>query len=513
MFNRALISVSDKSQLDVLCNGLSELSPTCQLLSTGGTATKLREAGFTPEEISNYTGFPECFAGRVKTLHPKIHGGILYRRGTDETDAQKVGILPIDLVVVNLYPFQQTYLSGEGDLTEMIDIGGPTLLRAAAKNCESVIVLCDPADYEDFLERAKADKLDKAYRKYLQAKVFSHTASYDAAIAAALTDDPYPEQLILSFKRKNTLRYGENPHQSGAVYQQDFWPGGLANYKLHWGKELSYNNLLDASASLLPLSGSKRPTCCVVKHAAPCGLAQAENNVTALEMAWAGDPISAFGSVVSFSHPVELPEAEILRKKFVEVIVAPGYSAEALEKLKEKPNLRLVEIADAAGRRPQAYKQNLVLQEGLALCQQPDKADQIQHQLVTETKHGAPPAELIDFALNAVRCLKSNAICLVRSVDGAFQTLGMGGGQPNRVQALKIAVNNAREHFGEDALKEALLASDAFFPFPDSIEAAASAGIPYVVSPSGSVKDGEVKEAAQKLGVSLSFVDHRLFRH
>lgn len=513
MFHRALISVSDKAGLEVLAEGLKEISPTCQMLSTGGTAKKLRELGATCEEISNYTGFPECFAGRVKTLHPKIHGGILYRRGTDETDAQKVGILPIDLVVVNLYPFQQTYLSGQGDLTEMIDIGGPTLLRAAAKNCESVVVLCDPADYQQFLQRAKEGALDEKYRKYLQAKVFAHTAAYDAAIAAALSPDPYPEQLTLSFKRKSTLRYGENPHQSGAVYQQDFWPGGLADYKLHWGKELSYNNLLDSSASLLPLAEGDRPTCCVVKHAAPCGLGQADSNEQALELAWAGDPVSAFGSVVSFSHPVALPEAKILRKKFVEVVVAPGFSKEALELLKEKPSLRLVEVTSSTNRRPSPYRQNLVVQGGLALCQQPDQATQIKHKLVTETKHGCPDEGLVRFGLNAVRCLKSNAICLVRSVSGNFQTLGMGGGQPNRVQALRIAIENATQNFGVEVLSEALLASDAFFPFADSIEAAAEAGIPFIVSPSGSKRDEEVREASQRLGVSLSFVDHRLFRH
>jgi phosphoribosylaminoimidazolecarboxamide formyltransferase / IMP cyclohydrolase len=513
VFHRALISVSDKDGLETLTKGLQAVSPSCQILSTGGTSARLAELGVACQEISQFTGFPECFSGRLKTLHPKIHGGILYRRGTDEADAEKVGITPIDVVVVNLYPFQQSYMNESDDLTEMIDIGGPTLLRAAAKNCESVVVLCDPSDYQEFIQKARAGEVDIAYRRYLRAKVFAHTAAYDAAIAAALTDEPYPEQLTLSFRRKNTLRYGENPHQSAAVYQQDFWPSGLANYTLHHGKELSYNNLLDSSASLLPLGHSDRPTCCVVKHAAPCGLAQASNNREAFERAWAGDPISAFGSVVSFSKPVELPEAELLSKKFVEVIVAPGFSAEALEVLQKKPSLRLVEVHPTSQRRPQAYAHNVVLQQGLALCQQPDNLQTFAQDLVTETPQGRPSEDLVLFALNAVRCLKSNAICLARSVDGEFQTLGMGGGQPNRVQALRIAITNAREHFGEEALKDAVLASDAFFPFADSIEAAAAAGIRYIVSPSGSKNDGEVRDAAQRLGVSLVFVDHRLFRH
>jgi phosphoribosylaminoimidazolecarboxamide formyltransferase/IMP cyclohydrolase len=511
VFRRALISVSDKTGLDKLVEGLGRFAPDCQILSTGGTAKKLRECGAEPVEISDYTGFPECFDGRVKTLQPKIHGGILFRRGRDEEEAASVGVEPIDLVVVNLYPFQQAYRQGSDDLTEMIDIGGPTLLRAAAKNCESVIVLCDPADYGDFLEKADAGEIDIDYRRRLRAKVFAHTAAYDAAIAAALSDDPYPQHLTLSFERKNLLRYGENPHQSAAVYQQQFCEGGLSDYVIHQGKALSYNNLLDATASLLPLRYDDQSWCCVVKHAAPCGLAVAGDNARAFEMAWAGDPVSAFGSVVSFSRSVDQAEAELLFKKFIEVIVAPGFSEAARQVLGAKKNLRLVEVKPGSTKRPASYRQNVFVQQGLALLQQPNQVELFK--LTSTNKRPGPPEELVHFGLNAVGCIKSNGICLVRASENGMQTIGLGGGQPNRVQSLRIAIGNAIEHFGENALRDSLLASDAFFPFPDSIELAASVGIPWVVSPSGSKKDGEVSEAAQRLGVSLTFVDHRLFRH
>lgn len=511
MFRRALISVSDKSGLEELVEGLLKVAPDCEFLSTGGTAKKLRECGVVPVEISDFTGFPECFGGRVKTLQPEIHGGILYRRGQDEQEAARVGVEPIDVVVVNLYPFQETYRKGSDDLVEMIDIGGPTLLRAAAKNSEGVVVLCDPADYREMVQRAESGTLDLEYRHSLRNKVFRHTASYDAAIAAALSDDPYPDLLTLSFQRRDVLRYGENPHQSAAVYQQQFAQGGLSDYQIHQGKALSYNNLLDASASLLPLRTDQRFWCCVVKHAAPCGLAVSDSNLQAFEMAWAGDPVSAFGSVVSFSKPVDRPEAEMLAKKFIEVVVAPGFTEGALKALSSKENLRLVEASSDHAQRPISYRQNVLVQEGLALLQQPNQVESFQ--LTPTNKHPGPPEGLVHFGLNAVGCIKSNGICLVREHEGAYQTIGLGGGQPNRVQSLRIAVDNAKEHFGEEALKSALLASDAFFPFPDSIELAASVGIPWVVSPSGSKKDGEVAEAAERLGVSLTFVDHRLFRH
>ena len=511
MFRRALISVSDKSGLEELVEGLLKVAPECEFLSTGGTAKKLRECGVTPVEISDFTGFPECFGGRVKTLQPEIHGGILYRRGQDEQEAARVGVEPIDIVVVNLYPFQEAYRKGSDDLVEMIDIGGPTLLRAAAKNSDGVVVLCDPADYPEMVQRAESGTLDQEYRHLLRAKVFRHTASYDAAIAAALSDNPYPDLLTLSFQRRDVLRYGENPHQSAAVYQQQFAQGGLSDYKLHQGKALSYNNLLDASASLLPLRSDQRFWCCVVKHAAPCGLAVSDSNTQAFEMAWAGDPVSAFGSVVSFSKPVDRPEAEMLAKKFIEVVVAPGFTEGALKALSGKENLRLVEVSPGHAKRPVSYLQNVLVQEGLALLQQPNQVESFQ--LNATNQHPGPPQALVHFGLNAVGCIKSNGICLVREHEGAYQTIGLGGGQPNRVQSLRIAVDNAREHFGEEALKSALLASDAFFPFPDSIELAASVGIKWVVSPSGSKKDGEVAEAAERLGLSLTFVDHRLFRH
>lgn len=512
MFERCLISVSDKSHLDQLIAGLAEVAPNCQILSTGGTAKALRDLGCENlVEISDYTGFPECFEGRVKTLHPKIHGGILFRRGQDEAQAQARNIEPIDLVVVNLYPFEQTYLAGSDDLVEMIDIGGPTLLRSAAKNCESVAVLCDPRDYQEFLNKARAGEVDLDFRRRLRARVFAHTASYDAKVAAALCEESYPEQLTVSFKRKDILRYGENPHQGAAVYQQDLSSSGLPAYQQHGGKALSYNNLLDTSASVMPLAFGQRSTCCVVKHAAPCGLADAASNAEAFELAWAGDPVSAFGSVVAFSQPVGLAEAELVKKKFVEVVVAPAFEEQALAVLREKSALRLVCPAANRERQPQSMASNILVQKGLALLQEPDEAFEIEYRQVSG--EAEPDQDFVRFGLTAVRCLKSNAIALVRRVNGAYQTIGLGGGQPNRVQALRIAVEGARTHFGEEVLKEALLISDAFFPFPDSIETAAAAGIRQIVAPGGSKRDGEVTEAAQRLGVSLTFVNHRFFRH
>ena len=511
---RALISVSDKSGLDKLAQGLKDHSPDCEVLSTGGTAAKLTELGLEPVEISDFTGFEECFAGRVKTLHPKVHGGILFRRGTDGEEAAKMGIAPIDLVVVNLYPFEKTYREGKGDLVEMIDIGGPTLLRAAAKNADSVIVLCDPSDYDEFLERLAQGELDSDYRKKLRGKVFARTAAYDAAISAALNEEAFPENMTLSFKRKNTLRYGENPHQAAAVYSLDCWDGGLAGYHLYQGKELSYNNLLDVAASIMPLDHDDKHWCCVVKHAAPCGVARADAQGQAFELAWAGDPVSAFGSVVAFSQEVDAATAKLVAKKFVEVVVAPGFTDQALQELSVKTNLRVVKIQPNESPVPLSFQQNAFLDQGIALFQEPNRVTKFAQILKTKTPQGAPPQDLVSFGLKVVSCLKSNAICLVRAnSDGSYQSLGMGGGQPNRVQALGIAVDNARKHFGDEAMGDALLVSDAFFPFPDNIEVAAAAGVKFIVAPGGSKKDGEVSEAAQKLGVSLTFVDHRLFRH
>lgn len=509
VFKRCLISVSDKSHLDVLTQGLAQVAPDCEYLSTGGTAKKLRELGCQVRDISEFTGFPEAFEGRLKTLHPKVHGGILYRRGQDDERAGELGIVPIDLVVVNLYPFRQAYVGGSSDLTEMIDIGGPTLLRAAAKNAESVVVVCDPGDYQEVIRRAAEGTLDATFRRRLRAKVFAHTAAYDAQIAAVLCEDPFPEQLTLSLKRCNELRYGENPHQKAAFYELDFCGAGFSQ---HHGKELSYNNLLDLSAALLPLQWDF--TCCVVKHAAPCGLARGNSSLEAFELAWAGDPVSAFGSVVSFSSAVDAETARALKERFIEVIAAPAFSEEAFEILKAKKNLRLLTTDRKAPRTPLAYGFNALVNSGVALLQTPDLGEGLEFQQATQ-KTLAPEREpLAQFALTAVRCLKSNAIAVARQTSsGALQTMGLGGGQPNRVQALRIALANAEEHFGKESLASAVLASDAFFPFPDSIEAAAEAGIGEVVSPGGSMRDPEVIAAAERLGVRLTFVNRRLFRH
>ncbi|MCA9795357.1 MAG: bifunctional phosphoribosylaminoimidazolecarboxamide formyltransferase/IMP cyclohydrolase [Candidatus Eremiobacteraeota bacterium] len=504
MFERALVSVSDKTNLDLLAAHLKAQDPPPQVLSTGGTAKALRELGVKVTDIEEYTGFPESFGGRIKTLHPRVHGGILYRRGIDEQDAARLEIAPIDLVVVNLYPFAQTYQASDdqADWVEQIDIGGPTLLRAAAKNCENVVVLCRPEDYAPVLAE---QPLSMATRKRLRNLAFAHTASYDAQIAAALEPEPFPAQLTIPLEREQSLRYGENPHQGAASYRLAGQPPAFTQLQ---GKELSYNNLLDLEAALMPLDPDSI-RCCVVKHAAPCGLAQAATTAQSFELAWEADSKSAFGSVVAFSSELDEATAAAFEGRFVEVIAAPAFSAEALEILSAKSNLRLLELTRNQNKVPPAFTHQWVGRQGRVLLQQPDRPQAFKLETVTRKPFPSSLAPLAEFAMTAAGCLKSNAIALAATAPGGLVTLGLGGGQPNRVDAVEIALGRANGH----SLEGAVLASDAFFPFADNIEAAAAAGVSYIVQPGGSMRDAEVIEACDRLGVAMAFTGQRRFRH
>ena len=508
---RALLSVSDKSGLVDFAKSLHELG--WELVSTGGTAKALREAGLPCLDVSAVTQFPEMLDGRVKTLHPAVHGGLLARRDLPE-HMQAIaghGISPIDLVCVNLYPFRSTSRKSgvtPEDVIEQIDIGGPSMIRSAAKNFASVTVVVDPADYARVLEalRRGADAL--VMRRELAAKVYAHTAAYDAEIAAwfaAQRGDHFPEKLTLALERKQSLRYGENPGQLAAFYVEE--PGaGLAALEQHGGKELSFNNLLDLEGALLATGQFAGETCCaIVKHTTPCGLATGKTAAEAYRKALACDPMSAFGSVIAFTVPVDEEAARAVASLFVECVVAPSFSAEALRVLGEKKNLRV--LAGDVRERPGALDFKRV--RGGMLVQEVSGVplDETNWQVVTTRQ--PTPAERSDllFAWRTVASVKSNAIVLTR--DGA--TIGIGAGQMSRVDAAFVAVHKAKTA-GHDT-SGSVLGSDAFFPFRDGVDQAAEAGVRAIVQPGGSVKDPEVIAAANEHGMTMIFTGRRTFRH
>ena len=525
---RALLSVSDKTGLVELARGLAARGVA--LVSTGGTARTLREAGLAVEDVATVTGHPEVLGGRVKTLHPKIHGGILARRAED---LEGLGIAPFELVVVNLYRFEEAAARGlpEPDLVEEIDIGGPAMLRAAAKTFERVAVVCDPADYPAVLAELEATGgLGLALRRRLALAAFARTAAYDQAIVAALGpllappapeagaagegQAPLPARLALALDRQGApLRYGENPHQRGALYRAP-GAGGLGALRLRGeGKELSFNNLLDLDAALALAHALPAPAggaaACVIKHASPCGAAAGRTLAHALEAAWAGDPVSAFGSVIGCSRPLDRAAAEALVEKgFVEVVVAPGFDEDALACLRERKGwgatVRLVEAAPEA--RPGLELRGLA---GAYLLQDRDPGGPpARWEVVTRRAPTPDEAAGLRFAWASVRFVRSNAIALARA-DGELGALvGVGGGQPSRVDAVELACRKA----GERA-RGAALASDAFFPFPGGVEAAAAAGVSAVVQPGGSKKDAAVVAAADALGLAMVFTGTRHFRH
>ncbi len=508
---RALISVSDKTGVAEFARELVDLG--WEIISTGGTARLLREAGVAVQEVAQVTGFPELLDGRVKTLHPAVHGGILARRD-DPGHARALeehGIAPIDLVAVNLYRFREAAArrdAAPGDVIEQIDIGGPSMIRSAAKNCAAVTVVVDFADYERVLGALRAGGVDADLRRNLAGKAFAHTAAYDAAIAAWFAQqrgERFPEQAAWTFHRAQSLRYGENPGQDAAFYVER--PGlGIGGLTKRGGKELSFNNLLDLEGALLAVDPfADRPTCAIVKHTTPCGLAVGDDALGAYRKALACDPVSAFGSVIALTVPVDETAAHAISSLFVECIVAPSFTDAAIEILGRKQNLRVLEGRAAWPADALDFKR---VRGGLLVQERPaELIDDGTWRVVTARQ--PTPEEYGDllFAWRAVASVKSNAIVLAR--DGA--TIGIGAGQMSRVDAAFVAVHKARA-VGHDT-RGAVLGSDAFFPFRDGVDQAAEAGVRAIIHPGGSVRDPEVIAAADEHGIAMVFTSRRQFRH
>jgi len=517
---RALISVSDKAGIADFARELHALG--IEILSTGGTAGLLAEAGIPVTEVSDYTGFPEMMAGRVKTLHPKIHGGILARRGTDEAVMAANGIGPIDMVVVNLYPFEQTVARADCDLPmaiENIDIGGPTLLRAAAKNHAAVTVIVDSADYAPVLAELQQHdgQTTIAMRYALAVKTFEHTARYDGAIAnylgainAAGEQADFPNTLNLQFRQVQTMRYGENPHQRAAFFVEHApREASVATARQLQGKELSYNNVADTDAALECVKTfAEAPACVIVKHANPCGVALGANPLEAYERAFKTDPTSAFGGIIAFNRPLDEATARaIIDRQFVEVIIAPAVEAAALPVLAAKQNVRVLECGQWADE-PLPMLDFKRVNGGL-LVQDRDLGRISESDLKVVTKRQPTAQELTDllFAWRVGKFVKSNAIVYCK--DG--MTIGVGAGQMSRVYSARVAALKAADEGLE--VKGSVMASDAFFPFRDGIDQAAEAGIVAVIEPGGSMRDDEVIAAADEHDIAMVFTGMRHFRH
>jgi phosphoribosylaminoimidazolecarboxamide formyltransferase / IMP cyclohydrolase len=512
---RALISVYDKTGIEKFAANLAELG--WDLVASGGTEKMLRESGLEVLPVEQFTGIPEMLGGRVKTLHPAIYAGIMARdKQEDIDDLNRMGYAPIKIVVCNLYPFRET-IGKTGvtlqDAIEQIDIGGVALLRAAAKNFFHTVVVCDPYDYIKVLAALKASgDIDLALRRALAVKAFAYTRDYDTAIHAFLSRgtqtsmtavvDELPEQLSIGMQRVEVLRYGENPHQPAAFYSRQSTDGPLGGTLLN-GKQLSYNNLLDLDAAWRAVGSYSDATVVIVKHLTPTGIASAETIRDAFSPALASDPVSAFGSVIAVNRPVDETFVEALGTLFVEAIAAPSFSSNAQEALAEKrKNCRLLQIPYSHNGADLEIRS---IHFGL-LVQRPDTGDGEGHTLKTVTERAPTPDELaaLEFAWKAVQHVRSNAIVL--AVPGA--TVGVGGGLPSRVDAVQLAVNKA----GERA-KGAVMASDAFFPFADGVEAAVAAGVTAVIQPGGSIRDTEVIAAANRANVAMVFTGTRHFRH
>lgn len=509
---RALVSVYDKTGLEELARGLHAAG--VELVSTGSTAAKIASAGVPVTKVEELTGFPECLDGRVKTLHPRVHAGILadLRLDAHREQLAELGVEPFDLVVVNLYPFKETVASGASDdeCVEQIDIGGPSMVRAAAKNHPSVAVVTSPARYTDVLAAVRGGGFDLSARKRLAAEAFQHTAAYDVAVAswfassyAAADESGFPDFLGATWERENVLRYGENPHQPAALYTSG--TGGLARAEQLHGKEMSYNNYTDTDAARRAAYDHAEPCVAIIKHANPCGIAIGADVAEAHRKAHACDPLSAFGGVIAVNRPVSVAMAEQVAEIFTEVIVAPGYEDGAVEVLAKKKNIRVLR-AEGAPTAPVELKPI----DGGALLQvtdrlQADGDDPANWTLATGEALTAEELAELAFAWKACRAVKSNAILLAK--DGA--SVGVGMGQVNRVDSAKLAVERA----GEERARGSYAASDAFFPFPDGLEILTAAGVKAVVQPGGSVRDELVAEAAAKAGVTMYLTGTRHFFH
>ena len=521
MIKQALISVSDKTDVLEFARALSSMG--VNLLSTGGTAKLLADNGLPVTEVADYTGFPEMLDGRVKTLHPKVHGGILARRDFPEHMAalDQHGIPTIDMVVVNLYPFQQTVAKAEcslEDAIENIDIGGPTMLRSSAKNHKDVVVICDPADYQLVLDEMKAGQNAVSYdtRFTLAKKVFAHTAQYDGAITNYLTSlgedkahatrSSYPQTLNLHFEKVQEMRYGENPHQSASFYRElNPAQGALANYTQLQGKELSYNNIADADAAWECVKSFDVSACVIVKHANPCGVALGDTPLEAYSKALQTDPTSAFGGIIAFNRELDGKAAEVVAKQFVEVLIAPSFTAEARQIFAAKQNVRLLEIK--LGDSVNAYDFKRV--GGGLLVQAPDAKNVAIEEFKVVSKLQPSPQQLQDlmFAWRVAKFVKSNAIVFC----GNGMTLGVGAGQMSRIDSARIASIKAQN--AGLSLAGSAVASDAFFPFRDGLDVVVDAGATCVIHPGGSMRDQEVIDAANERGVVMVYTGTRHFRH
>jgi phosphoribosylaminoimidazolecarboxamide formyltransferase/IMP cyclohydrolase len=507
---RALISVSDKTGLADFARKLT--SQNIEIISSGGTSEFLRKENITVTDVSDITGFPEIMDGRVKTLHPKIHGAILGLRDKHATQAETHQINWIDLVIVNLYPFKKTISNPDAtfdEAIENIDIGGPTLIRSAAKNIGWVGVIVDPSDYEKIsIELIREKGITSATRQQLAAKAFAHTADYDTLIknylstrAESKTD--FPAQIEINFIKHADLRYGENPHQAASAYQFANDDSGILSAQQHQGKQLSYNNIADADAAIACLREFSQPACVVVKHANPCGVAVADKIGEAFQKAFYADAKSAFGGIVALNRPCDKKIAEALWQVFVEVVIAPSFSAEALSLLATKPNLRVLEFdLDKVPTDKHDYK---FIQGGLLIQDKDSKPiTPAEWKTVTTQKPTQQETEAMLFAWGTLKHIKSNAILLATS----DATVGVGAGQVSRIDAVEIALRKAG-----DNVSGTIMASDAFFPFRDSIDRIANTGIRAVIQPGGSLKDNEVINACNEHGIAMVFTGNRCFKH
>lgn len=505
---RALISVYEKKGVEKLAEVLQKLG--YEILSTGGTAKYLKERGLKVQEIAKVTGFPEILEGRVKTLHPVIHGGLLYRDWVtgDKEELEELGIVPIDVVVVNLYPFEDMMKEdlSEQELMEFIDIGGPSLIRAGAKNFFRVTVVVDPEDYEWVAQKLEKGELTQKDRAFLAWKAFSHTAYYDGVISNALKTlfsiEDFPKELSIPMKLPTMLRYGENPHQRGVLYHNPFEELGIATSQVLQGKEMSFNNYLDAdSAVRIALEFPNEPVCVIVKHNNPCGVAKGKDLRDAFLKAKETDPQSAFGGIVAFNDRVDGELARELTSMFLEVVVAPEYGEEAIRELSKKKNLRVIRFLGMS------YTYDIKKVSGGFLIQ--DEDTQLYSELKTVSQREPTPEEMKDllFAWKVCKYVKSNAVVIAKGE----RTLGIGSGQVSRVDSLRCAIEKAQRH-GFD-LRGAVLASEAFFPFRDSIDIAHEAGITAVIHPGGSIRDEEVLSAVNEHRMAMVLTSMRHFRH
>lgn len=513
MIRRALISVSDKAGIVEFSKKLESLG--VEIISTGGTKRTLEENGVKVTAIDEVTGFPECLDGRVKTLHPKVHGGILGIRGNSEhlEQMKKLEIEPIDMVVVNLYPFKNTLLNKKStheDIIENIDIGGPTMIRSAAKNYNDVTVLVDPSDYEKVLKaiEEKGDT-DPEYRMELALKVFEHTAAYDTMISEYLRKkigkEKFPEKLTLTYEKVQDLRYGENPHQGAAFYKEVFdVTGSLAEGKQLHGKELSFNNINDANGALELLKEFSEPTVVAVKHTNPCGVGSGIDILEAYMKAYESDPVSIYGGIIVANRVIDLRTANEIGKIFVEIVIAPGFEEDALEHLKQKKNIRIIELENILVKQSKDKFDIKKVNGGILVQDINSELVDGEYEVVTERIPTKKELEDMMFALKIVKHAKSNGIVMAKNK----KTLAVGPGQTSRIWAVENCIKQSN-----DDIKGGVMASDAYFPFADSVETAAKAGISAIVQPGGSIRDKESIEAANKFGISMIFTKLRHFKH